>query len=1732
MLRIPGLQLAAVLFFVLQGIIHPLQAEDAPPICTNCTLTPATATICQSGSQVITLGNTPGPPATATGWIYSTTTDDLDQYTAAPGSTASNTYTVTGLAPGTYYFRALVNGGADTTNVSTTITIDANVAGGTLSSGGTHCTTTPGGQVIALAGHTGPIIRWESQTGMGAWTPIAATAGLTVYTVPAGLTDTTRYRVYIENGTCNAYSAISVVAVNPDVDGGILAGGATENCATSGIFTLTLSGQVGMVVRWERKAPAAGSWSNLGNAGNSTLNVTPALTDSFQYRVLVLQPSCGLAYSGIRQINVTPNATVGTAQTDATICSGQSTVVFVDTYAGNIQWEQRVPPGVTFNNVTGPGANGQVLATGALTQTTIYRAVVSRGGCSVNSNEVTITVAPAPVAGTVATPSAICSGTSTTLTLAGSSGNIQWEQSNDGSSGWGNATGGSGATTTSYTSPNLTADRYYRARVSTACQTLYSNVVRVQVGASTTTPNFPAPAAICSGQSTALLGATLPAGTVGVWSCTSCSGGFTSTTDPNARYVSAGNEVSTVVLTWTVSSTGCTDDVNTRNLTVQQGPVGSFSNTPPATCVGDATPSLGAIATTGTGTWSVIPVGAGTFSAPNDGNATFTPNASAGGTTITLRWTILAGGCPNAVYNQSLLVTTNPVGSIVNASLPDRCVGDATPPLQATISNGTSGFWTSSGSGTFLPNSTSLNVTYTPGAGDGGRIITLTWNVVNGSCPPAAYSRDLTVVNSPIASVPSAPLDTICAGASTIPLGASASNGTGSWSCSAYWSAFGTFYSCSGYFDPSPTDANARYVSSSADWDFDMTLTWSVANGVCPDATADRDFYILNQYITGTFDPPSPSSVCKGSRLGPLNASSGLGTIGTWSCIGCEVGVHFRDGLGNPAPNSPNAYYHALPGDAATVTLVWTISNNNCAAPRVLQQNIHTEEAPTGTIPVGLPPICAGDPVRVFATSTSGLGNWSTSSGNGSFVNVNDLLTFFTPSALDGNDGGTSLADLVWTATKPGCPPSSTSSPLFIYHPSEGGINNVPDSICVEETAQLDAYLTWGTGLWLTDGNGGFTNSISPTARYIPLLADTGHKVEVVWVVTNGNCNSQMYRDSIYVRRQSKGSFNTIIPAVCEGQTTIPLNGGLINGTGTWSTNGNGFFSDPHDPQATYAAGAGDGAISPITITWTVQNHTCLEASYSQILNVFRPSFGGFDVAPAPICFGGQTEPLQAFRQFGWGRWYTPDGSGTFSNPIEANARYISGPTDQDQTVTLIWRVGNGTCDSIDYMQTVFVNNIVADAGSDVTICVNGSTTLQATGGTEYLWLPATGLSDNTIANPIASPTGNTTYTVSVGDGSGCFFTDEVTVFVSNNGSVIASSSDNTVCVDSTVVLSLTGTNLNVSTIQWTPAAPILAAGGDPTAASTVAMLPSATTFTVTVETNTGCVVESPVFVNIYPVNRPSIVARDNCINEKQFLLAQDINDCQEMFWFQGAFADVRAAGPLNASNPNYRSDDILFLAEESAQLGTSTYSLFCKNLFGCGSFDQKSYTIIPGPNGDFSADRRVVVYGDRTINFTSFDLNTPPDVTRHYWDFGDPLSGESNNSTDANPSHSYASFGTYTVALYVSTDLNCSDLIIKTNYITVAPPEYSFPSAFTPNNDGINDFFRPLPADGSARILNFRVYDRWDQLIFETKDPQGWDGRSASGVVLDPGVYTYDVTVDLPELGNKRYTGMVHLLR
>jgi gliding motility-associated-like protein len=64
-------------------------------------------------------------------------------------------------------------------------------------------------------------------------------------------------------------------------------------------------------------------------------------------------------------------------------------------------------------------------------------------------------------------------------------------------------------------------------------------------------------------------------------------------------------------------------------------------------------------------------------------------------------------------------------------------------------------------------------------------------------------------------------------------------------------------------------------------------------------------------------------------------------------------------------------------------------------------------------------------------------------------------------------------------------------------------------------------------------------------------------------------------------------------------------------------------------------------------------------------------------------------------------------------------------------------------------------------------------------------------------------------------------------------------------------------------------------------------------------------------------------------------------------------------------------------------------------------------------------------------------------------------------------------------------------------------------PNAFTPNQDGLNDVFRPVMA-GIAKLDFFRVFNRWGELVFATSEPgKGWDGTFRGGK-QDTGTFVY----------------------
>ena len=187
-------------------------------------------------------------------------------------------------------------------------------------------------------------------------------------------------------------------------------------------------------------------------------------------------------------------------------------------------------------------------------------------------------------------------------------------------------------------------------------------------------------------------------------------------------------------------------------------------------------------------------------------------------------------------------------------------------------------------------------------------------------------------------------------------------------------------------------------------------------------------------------------------------------------------------------------------------------------------------------------------------------------------------------------------------------------------------------------------------------------------------------------------------------------------------------------------------------------------------------------------------------------------------------QWSAEPGLDNYSSP---------NPTATPSITTLyaVTITNANNCESVDYVLVTVHPNTIANAGNDVATCENSPVQLTATGGTSYVWTPTTGLSDPSIANPIATPSTTTIYTVTASNTGGCSSTDQVEVTV-NPGFTLDVVTNPTHCCERDGDIEVTpigGTG--PFTYTWSPLA----------STSNVAIKLDFGFYTITVTDATGC---------------------------------------------------------------------------------------------------------------------------------------------------------------------------------------------------------------------------------------------------------------------------------------------------
>ena len=239
------------------------------------------------------------------------------------------------------------------------------------------------------------------------------------------------------------------------------------------------------------------------------------------------------------------------------------------------------------------------------------------------------------------------------------------------------------------------------------------------------------------------------------------------------------------------------------------------------------------------------------------------------------------------------------------------------------------------------------------------------------------------------------------------------------------------------------------------------------------------------------------------------------------------------------------------------------------------------------------------------------------------------------------------------------------------------------------------------------------------------------------------------------------------------------------------------------------------------------------------------------------------------------------------------------------------------------------------------------------------------------------------------------------------------------------------------------------------------------------------------------------------------------------------AFSFMWSSNPSSTiPYPNIEINPITF----TPPLEDVTYKLQVTDSFLCTSESSFPYTSIH-VKADFSVDPNKgeapleVAFTDKSIRGFTYK-----------WEFGDDSISELKDP----PPHIYYRPGEYSPKLTIESDLLCIDSM-RFEKIVVDPSELHIPNVFTPDGDGINDFF--IVESKSLRTINVEIFSRSGLMVYTfygegtiLKDWQGWNGNvNKSSAKASPGVYFYIIRAkgwDDKIYDSKLYRGFLYLYR
>jgi gliding motility-associated-like protein len=299
---------------------------------------------------------------------------------------------------------------------------------------------------------------------------------------------------------------------------------------------------------------------------------------------------------------------------------------------------------------------------------------------------------------------------------------------------------------------------------------------------------------------------------------------------------------------------------------------------------------------------------------------------------------------------------------------------------------------------------------------------------------------------------------------------------------------------------------------------------------------------------------------------------------------------------------------------------------------------------------------------------------------------------------------------------------------------------------------------------------------------------------------------------------------------------------------------------------------------------------------------------------------------------------------------------------------------------------------------------------------------------------------------------------------------------------------------------SWTPAL----AMDNPHAATTGVYADSTRWYKVTTKGRTGCEVSDSILVyvannnfNIYPTRQvvcDGDVARFTGYNGYQFN------------WFTPEYTLPEGFSCTTCKDPDV-----------SQPIGHYNYQVIASDYYGCSDTLSAELYVNPKPATNIITQDTTILYGQ--------SVQLEAEGANHYvWSPINTL----NNHKIANPIASPTESTLYIVSGYAEEGCVIQDSV-WVKVLTLGEPY--IPNAFSPNGDGLNDFFR-LEYLQNLKLLSFKIFNRFGEMVFDGGSSNiGWDGNY-KGTAAALGTYYYYIQVVLRDGTLKNYKGDITLIR